>query len=90
MTCCVKTYILYFIQIVDIDEPPEEITLHYNPVREGLSNITVGIFTAKDPEGRPLTFQINDTTSTFSVSFTKYAILLYKSFYFPDKPNHYR
>jgi len=41
--------------------------LHYNPVREGLSNITIGVFTAIDPEGRPLIFQINDTSNTFRV-----------------------
>jgi len=41
--------------------------LNFSPVNEGLSNITVGVFTAIDPEGRPLIFQINDTLNTFRV-----------------------
>ena len=58
-----------FIQITDIDEPPDSITFDYNPVRESLSNVTIGILTARDPEGKPLTFKVNDTTNTFSVSY---------------------
>jgi len=56
------------VQVVDVDEPPENIVLHYNPVREGLSDIIVGILTADDPESRPLTFQINDPSNKFTVS----------------------
>ena len=69
-----------FIKVTDIDEPPDNIAFNYNPVHEGLSNVTIGILTARDPEGKPLTFEVNDTTNTFSVD--------YVTFVYAVKINH--
>ena len=54
--------------MTDVDEPPENLILHYSPVREGISNVIVGVFTADDPEGQMLTFQITDPSNNFRVS----------------------
>ena len=71
----------FLIQITDIDDPPENIMLNYKSVYEGVSNVTIGIFTAKDPEEGPLTFQIDDTTNAFRVC-SKHVVISVFSFSF--------
>jgi len=56
------------LQIVDVDEPPENIVLHSHPIREGLSDVIVGVFTADDPERRPISIQIAGDSTVFRVS----------------------
>lgn len=54
--------------MTDVDEPPENLILHYSPVHEGISDVIVGVFTADDPEGQTLTFQLIDPSNNFIVS----------------------
>ena len=43
--------------------------MNYSPVNEGISDIIVGVFTADDPEGQTLSFQISDPNNNFIVSY---------------------
>ena len=49
-------------------EPPEDLILHHNSVRENLDNALVGIFTVQNTQNAPLSLTlIKDDSDAFEV-----------------------